>query len=165
MELDVENRRQVALLTVVVVAVMVVASIGFASLSTNPLVPDATFNATDAPDEYDLNETGTVDMVVIEHTGSEAVDFSEIVVLLGSRSAGARFNASANWQVEAGDMIYRTRLNDATIDESNEFTQGDRLVVAKTRGTSSTFGEFDVRIRLLHLPSRNTLLDEQITIE
>jgi hypothetical protein len=165
MEIDVENRRQVALLTLGVVAVMVVASVGFATLSDNPLVPDATFAASDADNEYDLNRTGTVEMLVIEHTGGESVALSDVVVLLGSRTSGTRFNTTADWQIEAGELTYTARLNGEPINDSDEFTPGDRIVVAKTSGTAGTFGEFETRVRLLHLPSRNTLLDEQVTIE
>jgi FlaG/FlaF family flagellin (archaellin) len=162
---DSEDRLRMAGSLVVLAAVILVASIGFASLSDNPLTPDATFEVTDADEEYDLNRTGTVEMLAIEHTGGEAVDISELVVLLGPRSNGIRFNATAGWQVEIGDLTYTLQSNGERVDDSDEFGDGDRLVVAKTSGTSGTFGEFDVRVRLLHSPSRNTLLDTEVTID
>lgn len=164
MDVDVQNRRHLALLVAGAVVVTVVASIGFASLTDNPLTPDASFEATDATDDYELNQTGTVGMVAIEHTGGEPVDVSELEIILGSRTSGARFNASANWQFEAGDIVYAVLLNGSTVDAGDAIESGERLVVAKTRGTAAVGGDFDLRVRLSHLPSRNTLVDTQVGV-
>ena len=58
--MDVDNPRHVVVITIAVVAVTVVAAFGFASLSDNPLIPDATLDVRDDSDEYDLRQEGIV---------------------------------------------------------------------------------------------------------
>jgi len=165
MEFDIENRRHLALLVLVVAGTMTVASIGFQTLSENPLVPDADLNASDAADEYNLSGPGTTEMVVVEHVGGESVPLSDVDLILGSRSEGLHFNQSHDWRVEVGDFVYETRLNGDSVDDDAHLTQGDRLTVVNTRGTAGTNATFDVRVRLYHFPSQTMILDRRVDVE
>lgn len=165
MALDLRNRRQLLGLTLAAVAVTAIASVGFASLSENPLVPDAEFAAGDAAGEYDLSEPGTVDMLVVTHRDGEAVDPATLELVLGSRASGVAFNESGNWTVAVGDLEYELALDGGDIAAGDRVEEGDRLVVSKTSGTvDSTNGTFDVRARLVHRPSQSTVLDETVGV-
>jgi frataxin-like iron-binding protein CyaY len=164
MEIDVESRRGVALLTLGVVVAIVVASIGFQSLSTNPLVPDASFEVQDTGDEYDPSRPGTVAAVTIEHTDGTAINTSTVEVILGSTTGGLRFNQTGNWTVETSQATFGVLLNDRRPDEAATFGPEDRLVVAKTEGTFAFNGTADIRVRLYHVPSQRALVDEQVEL-
>jgi len=164
MDIDVENRRQILALTVGVVVVAIVASVGFASLSENPLVPDASFDARDADQPYNLSQPGTVDMFVVEHTGGEPVETEDVQLLLGSRADGFRFNESGNWSNVIGEFEFSVRLNGRPVVDADTFSEGDRLVVSKTAGTGRDGESFDVRVRLFHLPSQTAILDQRVEV-
>jgi len=165
MDIDVENRRHLAAITVVAAVASVAVAAGFAVVSTNPLVPDAQFDVADADDEYDLNQTGTVDMFVITHEEGERIDVTDLELIIGPRSDGARFNATANWTIEPGEIRFRTTLNGDRIADGDEFAPGDRLRVSKVEGTGPTPETIEFRIRLFHIPSQRAILDRSITVD
>jgi len=165
MEFDIENRRHLALLVLAVAGTMIVASIGFQTLSENPLVPDADLNASDAADEYNLTGSGTTGMLVVEHDGGESVSLANVDLILGSRSEGLHFNQSHDWRVEVGEFVYETRLNGEQIDGGADLTRGDRLTVENSGGNTDTNATFDVRVRLYHFPSQTMILDQRVDIE
>jgi hypothetical protein len=158
-------RRQVLVLTAAVVVVMLVASVGFASLSDNPLVPDATLEARDDPDDYDLSEERIVGVVMIEHEGGEAVRVSETELVIGSRDSGIRFNRSNDWTVQPSNATFAVRLDGQPMTSDTRFEPQDRLRVVRTTGTVNFSGSFETRVRLFHLPSQQVLVDSQITVE
>lgn len=164
MELDLDDRRQVIGLIVAAVLVMVVASIGFATFTQNPLRPDATLTADDAAQAYDLNRSGTVDMLVIEHTGGGPIRMENVDIILGSRVEGFHFNESGNWRYETADLAYAARLNGEPISPGATVEQGDRIAIAKVSGVGTPVGEVTPRTRVHHLPSQKMILDERVTV-
>lgn len=165
MEIDVENRRQLALVLLSVLVVTIVASAGFQALSDNPLVPDTTFEMSDAADEYNLSQNGTVDMLVVEHVSGEQVELTDFDILMGSRSAGLWMNESSDWRDRTGDVTVRVRMNGERITDSSTMGSGDTLTVSKIEGTIDVQGPVDVRLRIYHRPSQTLMVDREVELE
>ena len=162
--MDVDNPRHVVVITIAVVAVTVVAAFGFASLSDNPLVPDATLDVRDDSDEYDLRQEGIVGVVVIDHEGGEAIDIGETELLIGDQDSGIRFNRSNNWTATPSKATFAVYADGESVTTDTGFEPQDRLRVIKTTGTVNFNGSFETRIRLFHRPSQRVLLDDQVMI-
>jgi len=144
-------------------AAMVVTSVGFQALSQNPLVPDATLNATDAPEDYNLSQPGTVGMVAVEHRAGHPIPLSNVSVLLGSRSQGMWFFANGNWTA-VSVLRHGLYLNGEPIRDTDEFGPGDRLTITKMAGTRPFNQSYTVRVRVFHNPSDITILDQRVRV-
>jgi len=162
---NVDDWKQVVIVTVAVVVVMTIASIGFASVSDNPLVPDATLEVRDDPDEYDLREKGVVGALVIVHTGGEPIAINETEIVVGTDNSAIRFNRNNDWTPTPSNATFAVHLDGRPIDENASFGPRDELRVVKSIGTVDFSGSLERRVRLFHLPSQRTLVDQQITIE
>lgn len=165
MEIDPGDLRATLLVTAVVVVAMVVASIGFATLSDNPIHPDTRLNATDAADSP--NATGPVPLFAIEHEGGEPVVLSEIEIIIGPRSADRVLTEANNWTARDERFFYQVTIAGGPPDRER-LTAGDRVVVISGSLSGETTTEpgltYPLRIRVFHLPSQRNLLDQNVRI-
>jgi hypothetical protein len=164
MNADFDTSKQVVVITLVVVAVMIVASVGFASLSENPLAPDVTLNVRDDPDEYNLRQEGVFGVIVIDHEGGDTIDIGETELLIGNRNSGFRLNQTNNWTAEPTNATFALRVGGEPVRANDRFGPRDRIRVVRTTGTLDFSGSFEIRVRLFHLPSQRTLVDSQVTV-
>jgi len=160
--------RTILLVTLGVVVVSATVAFGFSALSTNPLSPDATFELSDADDEFRLNQTGTVRILTITHVEGESIPVTQIEMVVGSRSSGLVFSDATNWSSVQGSLTYRV-LHEGDPLRNNTgsptLESGVSLIFAKTDGTiTSPVTNTTVQVRLFHIPSQTVITDEEVRV-
>lgn len=161
------DRRTVAILAGVALAGALVASFGFAAVSTNPIAPETSIAVADATDTYDLRTSGRVEMLTVTHTGGDDVPYRELQVVLGSRASGLVFAASENWTVERDAITFGLYADGSHLSraDADTYTNGTTLTVVKTGGTAPINGTIETTVRVRHLPSSTTTHRERLTVE
>jgi FlaG/FlaF family flagellin (archaellin) len=160
--------RTILLVTLGVVVVSATVAFGFSALSTNPLSPDATFELSDADDEFRLNQTGTVRILTITHVEGESIPLTQIEIVAGSRSSGLVFSEATNWSAASGSVTYRTLSGDVPLrndTDAGTFGSGETLTIAKTDGVvSNPVANGTIQVRLFHTPSQTVITNEEVDV-
>lgn len=156
---------RVGVVTVAVVLLMVVASFGFQSVSSNPLVPKTDVQMRDANDEFVLNTSANTDILTIEHRGGEPVPLDDVKVILGPRTQGLNYTASNNWTATEGPLTTRVKFNGENVTDGATFKEGDVLTLVKTAGRSEAADDPEFTVRLYHYPSQQVFARQTVQIE
>lgn len=157
--------RRVAFVTVAVVVLMAVASFGFQSVSSNPLVPKTDVEIRDADDPLVLNDTTDTDIVAIEHKAGEPVPLDEVMIIFGPRTEGLNFSASNNWTSDEGILTLEAQLNGENVTSGETFEAGDTLTITKTAGRGEGAERPEITVRLYHYPSQQVFGRATVQIE
>jgi len=150
-----DSRRLVLVVSVVVVAIFL-STVGMRSLTGNPAIPDLDTTVSGTDDPFAVDRPGEVRICTIEHRRGDAIEFTELAVVVGTRADGLVFSSVTNWTASVGPLTYRLDRPDRSPD-SDRFDPGDRLVLRKVEGTFQPPPTVNVTVRLLHRPSQQTI--------
>jgi flagellin-like protein len=112
--------------------------------------PQVRLAASDAPDtveDADPNNNGDDGLFVIEHSGGDTIEGENInVTVLDLSNSNNEFDGSSITEI------------------SSDLSTGDRVTISEKNSDPVT-GEVELRVRIVHEPSDNLLLDTTIEVE
>lgn len=154
------SRRAVGVFLAVTIAAYVLAMIVW----YGPLLsesPNLTVAVEDAPGPLHLNESGTVSIVTITHTGGEPVEYDDLTVFVGDRREPLEFSARTHWTFVEGEFRFGLQLEGERVDQTGAeaFEPGDTLTFVKTRGTADDVDSLDLYVSVVNT-ARDVTIEE-----
>jgi hypothetical protein len=161
------DRQRLVGFTAAIVVVTIAASVGFQSITANPLVPDSTVEIADAPGDYLLNESGTSDMITVTHEGGDTMELRFVSVVIAPGRGALVFNASGGWSVDIDGLTFALKMDGQPVEANTTFGPDDVLTVSKTEGTlpRDSGGEFSVRVLVRHVASQTVVSERTVQVQ